>query len=174
VHRQDKEKEIERLRKKFLDAKNIFLTSFEGLTVGQETELRRHIRAVDSGYTVVKNRLAQRAAEGTPVDAIKHQFSGTSSVAYNDQDPVNLAKTITTYAKTHPRLVFKAGIVEGRVIDLADLNQIAKLPTKEALVSKLMFLLNSGAQRVASVVQTVPRYVAVVLDQAGQEKKFPE
>ena len=174
MHRQDKEREIERLRKKFLDAKNIFLTSFEGLTVGQETELRRHIRAVDSGYTVVKNRLAQRAAEGTPVDAIKHQFSGASAVAYNDQDPVNLAKTITTYAKTHPRLVFKAGIVEGRVIDLADLNQIAKLPSKEVLVSKLMFLLTSGAQRVASVVQAVPRYLAVVLDQAGQEKKFPK
>ena len=87
---------------------------------------------------------------------------------------MTLAKAITTFAKAHPRLEFKAGVVEGRVIDLADLNQIASLPSKEELISKLMFLLNAGAQRLASVVQAVPRNLAVVMEEAGKEKKFAE
>lgn len=174
MHRNDKEKEIENLRKEFSDARNLLLAGFQGLTVGQDTELRRAVRAAGSRYRVVKNTLAKRAAEGTALEPIKDQFTGSSAVAYNAEDPVTLAKAITTYAKAHPRLVFKAGVVEGRVIDLADLNQIASLPSKEELISKLMFLLNAGAQRLASVVQAVPRNLAVVLEEAGKEKKFAE
>ena len=174
MHRKDKENQIESLRKEFNGAKNVFLAGFQGLTVRQDTELRRVIRATGSKYKVVKNTLAQRAAQGTALDPIKHQFTGSSAVAYNDEDPVTLAKAITTYAKTHPRLVFKAGVVEGRVIDLADLDQVASLPSKEELISKLMFLLNTGAQRLAGVVQAVPRDLVVVLDQAAKEKKFSE
>jgi large subunit ribosomal protein L10 len=174
VRRNDKGKEIENLRKDFTDARNVLLAGFQGLTVGQDTELRRAIRAVGSRYRVVKNTLAKRAAQGTALEPIKERFTGSSAVAYNAEDPVSLAKAITTYAKTHPRLVFKAGVVEGRVIDLADLNQIASLPSKEELISKLMFLLNTGAQRLAGVVQAVPRNLAVVMEQAGKEKKFAE
>ena len=174
MRRDDKEKEIGNLRKEFGDARNLLLAGFQGLTVGQDTELRRAIRAAGSRYRVVKNTLARRAAEGTALEPIKDQFTGSSAVAYNAEDPVALAKALTTYAKSHPRLVFKAGVVEGRVIDLADLNQIASLPSKEELISKLMFLLNAGAQRLASVVQAVPRNLAVVMEEAGKEKKFPE
>ena len=174
MRRDDKEKEIGNLRKEFGDARNLLLAGFQGLTVGQDTELRRAIRAAGSRYRVVKNTLAKRAAEGTALEPIKDQFAGSSAVAYNAEDPVALAKAVTTYAKAHPRLVFKAGVVEGRVIDLADLNHIANLPSKEELISKLMFLLNAGAQRLASVVQAVPRNLAVVMEEAGKEKKFPE
>ncbi len=174
MRRNDKEKEIENLRKEFTVARNVLLAGFQGLTVGQDTELRRAIRAVGSRYRVVKNTLAKRAAQGTTLEPIKERFTGSSAVAYNAEDPVSLAKAITTYAKTHPRLVFKAGVVEGRVIDLADLNQIASLPSKEELISKLMFLLNAGAQGLASVVHAVPRNLAVVMEQAGKEKKFAE
>lgn len=174
MRRNDKEKEIENLRKEFSDASNLLLAGFKGLTVGQDTELRRAVRAAGSRYRVVKNTLARRAARGTALEPLQDQFTGSSAVAYNATDPVSLAKAITTYAKTHPHLVFKAGVVEGRVIDLADLNQIASLPSKEELISKLMFLLNAGAQRLASVVQAVPRNLAVVMEEAGKEKKFPE
>ncbi len=174
MHRNDKEKEVENLRKEFKDARNLLLTGFQGLTVGQDTELRRSIRAGGSRYRVVKNTLAKRAAQGTDLESIKDQFTGSSAVAYNAEDPVTLAKAITTFAKAHPRLEFKAGVVEGRVIDLADLNHIASLPSKEELISKLMFLLNAGAQRLASVVQAVPRNLAVVMEEAGKEKKFAE
>lgn len=174
MRRNDKEKEIENLRKEFSDASNLLLAGFQGLTVGQDTELRRAVRAAGSRYRVVKNTLARQAAQGTALEPIQDQFTGSSAVAYNAADPVTLAKAITTYAKTHPHLVFKAGVVEGRVIDLADLNQIASLPSKEELISKLMFLLNAGAQRLASVVQAVPRNLAVVMEEAGKEKKFPE
>ena len=108
------------------------------------------------------------------MEAFEQELKGANGLAYNDQDAVALAKAISTYAKDHPRLVFKVGIVEGRVIELEDLNHLASLPTKEELISKIMFLLNAGAQRVASVVQAVPRGLAVVLDQASKEKKFSE
>ena len=174
MRRDDKEKEIENLRKEFGDARNLLLAGFQGLTVGQDTELRRAIRATGSRYRVVKNTLAKRAAEGTALEPIKDRFAGSSAVAYNAEDPVALAKAVSTYAKSHPRLIFKAGVVEGRVIDLADLNQIASLPSKEELISKLMFLLNTGAQRLASVVQAVPRNLAVVMEEAGKQEKFSE
>ena len=174
MDRSDKEKEIKHLHEEFNSAKNLFLTGFEGLTVNEDLELRRSIRASGSKYRVIRNRLTKRAAQGTPVEAFEQELKGANGLAYNDQDAVALAKAISTYAKDHPRLVFKVGIVEGRVIELEDLNHLASLPTKEALISKIMFLLNAGAQRVASVVQAVPRGLAVVLDQASKEKKFSE
>ena len=174
MDRNRKEKEIKYLNEEFNSAKNLFLAGFEGLTVGQDLELRRSIRASGSKYRVIRNRLAQRAAQGTPVEAFKQKLKGANALAYNDQDAVALAKVISTYAKDHSRLVFKVGIVEGRVIELDDLNYIASLPTKEELISKIMFLLNAGAQRLASVAQAVPRGLAVVLDQASKEKKFSE
>ena len=91
---------------------------------------------------------------------------------YNERDPVTFAKAITTYAKNNPLFVFKAGMVEGRVVNLADFDQIASLPSKEELISKLMFLLNSQAQRIATAVSAVSRNLAVVLNQASEQKKF--
>lgn len=174
MDRSEKDKEIEALNAEFKAAKNLFVAGFQGLTVSQDSELRRSIRAAGSKYKVVKNTLAQRACKDTSVEPLKEKFSGSSAVLYNEQDPVALAKAITTYAKSHPLFVFKAGVVEGRVVNLADLDQIATLPSKEELISKLMFLVNSPAQRLASVVSAVARNLAVVVNQASEQKKFKE
>lgn len=174
MDRSEKDKEIEALNAEFKAAKNLFVAGFQGLTVSQDSELRRSIRAAGSKYKVVKNTLAQRACKDTSVEPLKEKFSGSSAVLYNEQDPVALAKAITTYAKSHPLFVFKAGVVEGRVVNLADLDQIATLPSKEELISKLMFLVNSQAQRLASVVSAVARNLAVVVNQASEQKKFKE
>jgi len=174
MNRDEKEKEIDALNQEFKTAKNLFLASFQGLTVSQDTELRRSIRAAGSKYKVVKNTLAQRAAKNTEIEPLQEKFSGSSAVAYNQKDPVALAKVLTNYAKANPLFVFKAGIVEGRVVNLADLEQIANLPSKEELISKLMFLLHAQAQRLASVAAGVARNLAVVLNQAGEQKKFKE
>ncbi len=172
--REDKQKEIDFLNKTFKDNRNVFLASCQGLTVSQDTELRRSIRAAGSSYQVVKNTLAQKAAKDTPVEGMAGKFTGSSAIAFNDKDPVVLAKALSTYAKNNPLLVFKAGVVEGRVINLGDLDQIASLPSKEELISKLMFLLNAPAQRLASVLSAVSRNLAVVVNQASEQKKFPE
>jgi len=174
MDRDEKKKEIDGLYEELKRARNLFLTGFQGLTVSQDTELRRAIRSTGSKYKVVKNTLAQRASQGTEAEPLREKFTGSSAVAYNDKDPVALAKALTTYAKNNPLFVFKAGIVEGRVVDLGSLEQIASLPSKEELIAKLMFLLNSQAQRLASASGGVARNLAVVVGQAVEQKKFRE
>ena len=172
MNRDEKEKEIQALNEEFRKAKNLFVAGFQGLTVSQDTDLRRSIRGTGSKYKVVKNTLAKRACKDTSIEPIQDKFTGSSAVVYNEKDPVALAKALTAYAKNNPLFVFKAGVVEGRVVNLADLDQISSLPSKGELISKLMFLLKAQAQRLASAVSGVSRNLAVVLKEAGDQKKF--
>src|SRR5499425_124394 len=122
----------------------------------------------------LKNDLAELAAKGTPAESLTKSFDGSTAIAYNASDPVSLAKALTAYAKTNPLFVFKAGLVEGRVINLADITSIAAMPSKEELIAKLLFLINAPAQRIAIAVNGVARNLAVVLKQAVEQKKFNE
>jgi len=97
---------------------------------------------------------------------------GMTSIAYTFDDPVALAKALTAYAKVNPVFTFKAGIVQGRVIDVKAINDLANLPSKEEIYAKLMFLLNAPAQRIAGTLNAVGRSLAVVVDQAVKENKF--
>ena len=169
-----KEEELEDLKKDLAEAKNIVVTQFSGITVAQDTELRQKIRATGSKYRVVKNTLAKIATKGTPAEALAKALEGSTSIAYNNSDPVALAKALTAYAKTNPVFVFKSGMVEGRVVNLADLNAIASLPSKEELIAKLLFLLNAPAQRIAVATNGVARNLAIVVGQAVEQKKFQE
>jgi large subunit ribosomal protein L10 len=167
-----KEKELEQLKKDLADVRNLIVAQFKGINVTQDTELRQKIRATNSKYRVVKNTLANIAAKGTPAESLAKSFDGSTAIAYNNSDPVALAKALTAYAKTNPLFVFKAGMVEGRVVNIADLNAIASMPSKEELIAKLLFLLNAPAQRIAVAVNGVARNLAVVLKQAVEQNKF--
>jgi large subunit ribosomal protein L10 len=169
-----KKEELENLKKDLADAKNLFVAQFQGMTVAQDTELRQKIRDSKSKYRVVKNTLARKAAEGTSAEGVAKSFDGSTAIAYNANDPVSLAKALTAYAKANPLFVFKAGMVEGRVINLADIASIALMPSKEELIAKLLFLINSPAQRLAVVMNGVARNLAVVMQQAVEQKKFHE
>ncbi len=169
-----KKEELENLKKDLSEAKNMFVARFEGMTVAQDTELRQKIRASNSKYRVVKNTLARKAAEGTPAEGVAKSFDGSTGIAFNSTDPVVLAKALTAYAKTNPLFVFKAGIVEGRVVNVADISSIAALPSKEELIAKLLFLINSPAQRIAVALNGIARNLAVVIKQAVEQKKFHE
>jgi large subunit ribosomal protein L10 len=169
-----KKEELDDLKKDLVDAKNLFVAQFQGMTVAQDTELRMKIRDTKSKYRVVKNTLAKKAAEGTPAEGVTKSFDGSTAIAYNANDPVSLAKALTAYAKTNPLFVFKAGIVEGRVINLADITSIAAMPSKEELIAKLLFLINAPAQRLAVAMTGVARNLAVVLKQAVEQNKFHE
>jgi large subunit ribosomal protein L10 len=140
--------------------------------VAQDFDLRRKIAGTGARYKVVKNSLIERAAKGTAVEPIAQKLAGTTSVAFTETDPVALAKALTEYAKGNPILTFKCGVVEGRVVSLADLTALATLPSKEQLLSKVLFLLNSPAQRVASTLSGVARNLAYVISQAVKEGKF--
>jgi large subunit ribosomal protein L10 len=169
-----KKEELDDLKKDLIEAKNLFVAQFQGMTVAQDTELRMKIRESKSKYRVVKNTLVRKAAEGTPAANVAKSFDGSTAIAYNANDPVSLAKALTAYSKANPLFVFKTGIVEGRVINLADLTNIAAMPSKEELIAKLLFLVNSPAQRLAVALNGVARNLAVVLKQAVEQKKFQE
>jgi large subunit ribosomal protein L10 len=169
-----KKEELDALKKDLEQAKNLFVAQFQGMTVSQDTELRQKIRDTKSSYRVVKNTLAIKAAEGTAAAGVAKSFDGSTAIAYNANDPVSLAKALTAYAKTNPLFVFKAGVVEGRVINLADITAIAAMPSKEELIAKLLFLINSPAQRLAVAMNGVARNLAVVMKQAVEQKKFHE
>ena len=169
--RKQKDQEIDILRKEFQESPHALVVSFQGIKVGDDERLRRELRQANVTYRVVKNTLAFRAAEGTPMEKIKDNFTGTTAVAASKDDPVTLAKLLSKWAKESPVFKFKAGIVEGQAIQVNDIEAIATLPSKEELISKMMFLINSGAQRLAVVTAGVARNLTVVVDQVRAQKE---
>ena len=170
--RTEKENEVTALNQELEKVNTLILSSFEGLTVAQDTELRRAIQATGGKYRVVKNTLAERAAKGTPAEPVLKNLAGTSSIAYTERDPVALAKALTKYAKEFPALKFRVGVVEGRVISLGEIQQLATIPGREELLSKIMFLLNAPATRIASALRALPRNLAVALNESIKADKF--
>src|SRR6195952_1992147 len=146
--------------------------TFKGLTASKDTDLRRIIREAGGSYHVVKNKLAAKSAEGTKVEAALQNLKGVSSVAYTSGDPVALAKALSTWVKDNAEFTFKLGIVDGKVIDIAQIQALATLPGKEELFSKLLFLIQSPAQRLATVINATGRNLAVVLGQGVEKEKF--
>ena len=138
------------------------------------SRLRRAVQAVGGKYKVVKNTLAERAGSGTPAESLLKNLSGTNSIAYTALDPVALAKALTKIAKDVPAFQFKSGVVEGRVISISEIQQLANLPSKEELISKVMFLLNAPAQRIATALNALPRNLAVTVNEAIKANKFSE
>jgi large subunit ribosomal protein L10 len=168
----DKQKEAQALRRELEQAYHLFVTSFEKLTVAQDFELRKTIRGAGGKYRVVKNNLAEKAAEGTRAESLLKGLQGMTSLAYTTSDPVALAKALTAYAKNNPVLVFKAGMVEGRVIDIRSIQELASMPSREQIMAKLLFLIQAPAQRLAAAINAVGRNLAVVIEQGTKEEKF--
>ena len=168
----DKQKDIDALRQDLEKSKNLFVTGYEKLRVDQDFELRKVVRGAGGQYRVIKNTLAERAAQGTAAEGVLKGLRGMTSVAYTTKDPVALAKALTTYAKTNPSFTFKAGLVEGRVIDIKAINDLANLPSKEQVFAKLLYLINAPAQRLVTAMNAVGRNLAVVVDQGVKGNKF--
>lgn len=173
-NKQDKQNDVESLRRDLQESKNVFVTGYEKLRVAQDFELRKTVRAAGGKYRVIKNNLAERAAEGTPAESVIKGLRGMTSLVYTSSDPVALAKALTAYARLNPTFTFKAGLVEGRAIDIADINDLANMPSREDLLARLLFLINAPAQRLAQVINAVGRNMAVVVDQGVKEGKFNE
>jgi large subunit ribosomal protein L10 len=165
-----KQQDITLLKEEFSNTGNAMVVSFQGLTVEKDWELRRALEKAQLNYRVVKNTLGKLAVDGTPLEPLKDHFEGMTAIAYSDTDPVGLAKVLSKFAKDNAQITFKAGVVEGRVIDIKDIDALASLPSKEELISRLMFLFNSSAQRTATVINAVARDLAIVVKQIADKK----
>jgi large subunit ribosomal protein L10 len=170
--RSEKQQDLDKLKNELAKVSTLILTTFQGITVQDDTKLRRAVQAAGGKYQVVKNTLAQRAGAGTPAESLLKNLTGTNSIAYTTADPVALAKALTKIAKDVPAFQFRSGIVEGRVISIAEIQQLANLPSKDDLISKIMFLLNAPAQRIALALNALPRNVAVTVSEAVKANKF--
>ena len=169
--REQKQRDLEALARQFQTATTGMLIGFKKLTVAKDQELRRQLRDAGARYSVVKNTLARKAAEGTPFAQAADHFKGVTALALAEGDPVQLSKAISKFVRENPEVfTFKAGVVEGRVVALRDVEAIATLPSKEELISKIMFLINAQAQRIVTVLSAVPRNLAVVVKQIGEQK----
>lgn len=169
-NREQKRKDLEALTESFKNADAAMVVSFNKMTVAKDQELRNSLREAGVKYAVVKNTLARKAAEGTPFEQLTEHFKGVSAVAFT-ADAVSLAKAISKYAKANQDIfTFKVGLVEGKVVAMNELEAIASLPSREELISKLMFVLNAQAQRIVTVINAVPRDLAVVVKQIGEKK----
>ena len=174
VTKAKKQEQVEKLSKDLKNVANVVVATYTKLTVAQDYELRKALRGAGAKYQVVKNTLAERAAKGTKVEGALKDLAGVTSIAYTTGDPVAMAKALTKYAKDTPDFTFKVGVVEGRVVSIKEIESLATMPSKEELMSKLLFLINAPAQRLATAINAVPRNLAVVIDQAVQQKKFKE
>src|SRR6202789_1548373 len=170
--RASKTEKVKKLASELEHSTSAIIGTFKGLTASKDFELRKTIRAAGGSYHVVKNKLAAKASEGTKIEAALKGLKGVSSVAYTSGDPVALAKALSTWVKDNAEFTFKLGIVDGKVINVSEIDALAKLPGKQELFSKLLLLIQSPAQRVATVINATGRDLAVVINQGVEKGKF--
>jgi large subunit ribosomal protein L10 len=164
--------QIDQLAHELEGSTSAIVGTFAKLTVSQDYELRKVVRSAGGRYRVLKNKLAARASKGTKIEQALQGLKGVSSVAYTSGDPVALAKALSTWMQENAQFTFKLGIVDGHVITVEEVKQLATMPSKEAIFAKLLFLINAPAQRLVTVLSAAGRDLAVVVNQAVEQGKF--
>jgi large subunit ribosomal protein L10 len=164
--------QVEKLTGELKNAGSAIIASFGKLTVAQDFELRKTVRSAGAKYRVIKNTLAERAAKGSKLEAALQNLQGVTSIAYTEGDPVALAKALSKYIKDNPQLTVKAGVLEGKLLSVKEVEALATMPAKEEIYSKLLFLINAPAQRLVTAMNAVGRDLAVVINQGVKENKF--
>jgi large subunit ribosomal protein L10 len=165
MNKEEKQQTVESLGEQFRSIDSAFLINYRGLKVVDATELRRKIREIDGCYVVVKNTLALLAAKQTKLEQLGPFFEGPTAVAYHHKDVVGLAKLLTEINKGNPNFAFKAALVEGKVVPTSEIQAIASMPSREVMLSKLVFILKAPLQRLATVLKAPVRNLALVLKQ---------
>lgn len=163
---------IEQLAHELEGSTSAIVGTFAKLTVSQDYELRKVVRSAGGRYRVLKNKLAARASKGTKVEQALQGLKGVSSVAYTSGDPVALAKALSTWIGENAEYTFKLGIVDGKLISVEEVKQLATMPSKEAIFAKLLFLISAPAQRLVTVMNATGRDLAVVINQGVDKGKF--
>lgn len=176
MNRAEKQDVVKELNETFKGNKSVLLINFTGVNVEDSTNLRRKISEMECGYRVIKNRLALRALKDTSLEELKEHFEGPTAIAYTGGDPVALARVLKTFIEDHPAMSFKAGIVEGQAVSASEMDNLAGLPSRPELLTKLLYLLNAPLTHLATALQSPLRDLASVLSQLGEkrEKEQPQ
>ena len=170
LKRPEKETFVETLRGDFAKSQHAILVDFRGITVPAVTEFRRKIRQSGGHYKVIKNTLAVRALEGTPLASLKDKFVETTAIAYCDSDPVALAKVVVEFSKDHPQIVVKSGVVSGgQMLDANGVKALSTMPGLPELSSKLLGVLQAPAAKLVRLLNTPAQQMVRVL-KAHEEK----
>jgi large subunit ribosomal protein L10 len=168
--KEQKQKDLNALTERLNNSKSAMIVGFNKVTVAKDQEFRNQLRDAGASFQVVKNTIARLAIKDSPYTDVEGFFQGMSAIAWTDEDPVVLSKAVSKFVKDNKDLYsFKAGIVEGKVVSLDQVEAIASLPSKEELIAKLLFVINAPAQQIASVINAVPRNLAVVIKQIGDQ-----
>jgi large subunit ribosomal protein L10 len=170
--RASKKKKVQVLAKELETSTTAIIGTFAKMTVSQDFELRKLIRGAGGKYRVLKNKLAAKASEGTQVEEALKGLKGVSAAAFTSGDPVELAKVFSKWVGDNAEFTFKLGIVDGKLISVDEVKALATMPGKEELFSKLLFLINSPAQRLVTVLNAAGRDLAVVINEAVKGEKF--
>ena len=165
-----KSTDLEALRAEFASTEAAFLVEFRGLKVVDVDDLRTKVRGAAGSYRVVKNTLARAASEGTGMAGLRGHFTGPTAIVTAREDIPSVAKVLAEFAKTNPALTLKAGLVEGSILGSEECREIASMPSREELQSKLAYLLQSPLRRLAVVLQAPSRNLAVVLAQVSEKR----
>ena len=174
ISRATKTEKVKMLTKELETSTSAIIGTFAGLTASKDFELRKAVRNAGGSYHVVKNKLAAKASQGSKIEAALQGLKGVSAVAYTSGDPVMLAKALSDWVKDNSEFTFKLGIVDGQLMNVKQIGELATMPGKEELFAKLLFLIQSPAQRLATVINATGRDLAVVINQGVEKGKFAD
>ena len=163
MKKDEKKVAIDELHEKFMRAKTAIITGYSGINVEQITELRAKLRAAKVEYRVVKNTLARKAAEGTGLEPLKDHFVGPVGIALGYDDVVAPAKVLSEFSKTQAKLQLKVGVLDGKLLQQADIKSLASLPSLDTLRGKIIGLLQAPASRIVGVLAAPGGQIARVL-----------
>jgi len=170
--RKEKEKEVAWLREEFRTVRGLFLTDFQGLTVGEMNALRTALRQTGAKYKVLKNTLARMAYEDTAVSVLAKDIAGPRAAAWIDVEekiPV-IAKVLVDFAKTNPKLQLVRGMIDRQVIDPAEMDALSKLPSREELRARLLGAMIAPVTALVNTFAAVPRSFLNVLKAIEEQK----
>ena len=170
MDRTEKQQVVEELNQAFKQHSAVWLIDFTGIKVVDEVELRRKVAEAGSSYRVVKNTLALRAAKDTAVSQVEDFFQGPTAVAMTRENPVGLAKTLADFFKNHPGMSLKVGILDESVLSSGDLEALAKMPSREELLAKAVYLLQAPLTGLAATLQSPLRKLTLILRQLSEKK----
>lgn len=162
---------VAEVKERFAGSTAAILTEYRGLDVGSLSALRRSLRESGGEYRIYKNTLVRFAVKDLGLDALEELLVGPTAIAFVDGDAVGVAKALRDYARTHPNLVVKGGILGESILSAADAAALAEIPPREVLLARFAGLLAAPMQQFAGLLQAVPRNFAyglkALIDQKG-------